>query len=288
MFTLRPCAARLLVGLALIACVAIPALAASDAIVEAKRRAANDLIRSNKTADGIALLREVVALDDKNFRDFLALARAHDKLNATADALAAYRKVLALVPVDAKLPEERSARGEAERRVKVLDQQSAKIDAAVEEALRKLIALEKEAETARATSSAERLYRIHAAILQADARPDRGGAEVPATRFEWTNTNFNVQKGKSYHVVCKGMWRLGPRPTDECSADGLPNREYNGRPLGTIVASISGGASEFTALGRDSTFVAPTTGLLIVNCWEKGEDKKDNSGSIFLLIDEVK
>lgn len=287
MFTLRPLAPRFFIALLLAAVLPSAALAASDAVVEAKRRAANDLIRTNKTADGIALLREVVALDDKNFRDFLALARAHDKLNASAEALTAYRKVLALVPTDSKSPEERAARGEAERRVKVLDQQSAKIDLTVEETLKKIIALEKEAETARATASAERLYRIHAALLQADARPDRGGAEVQASRFDWTVTHFILQKGKSYRVQCKGVWRLSARGDEECTADGLTKREFNGRPAGCVVASAPG-AIEFATLGRDTTFVSPVDGQLIVTCWEKGDEKKDNSGSIFLLIDEVK
>lgn len=263
----------------------------SDALVDAKRRAANDLLRQNKTTEGVALLREVVAIDGKNFKDHLALARAFDKLNSSASALESYRKVLALVPADTKVAEERTARTEADRRVKLLDQQSAKIDLAVDDFGRKLLALEREAESSKSGGSLTRIYRLRAALIQADGKAERGACEVQATAG-WTQSRFTVLKGRSYRVVAKGVWRMGNKAGDECTADGVSNgRALNGKPVGCIVAAVEGvrETEQFLAIvSREQSFIAPATGQLMLNTWEDASEKPDNSGSMFVFIEESK
>ena len=54
--------------------------AASDGVLDAKRKAAAQLLRDGKASDALALLTEVVAVDDKLYSDQLLMARACDKL----------------------------------------------------------------------------------------------------------------------------------------------------------------------------------------------------------------
>jgi hypothetical protein len=131
----------------------------SETLTDAKRRAANELLRANKTADAVLILCEVVAGNGANYRDFLTLARAYDKLGASNEAMTNYRKVVGLVAVDSKSPEERTARLDAERRIELFEQQATKTDGIVDDLFRKVAALEKEAEASQASVLAEGLYR---------------------------------------------------------------------------------------------------------------------------------
>jgi hypothetical protein len=264
-----------------------PAVRAADAVADAKRRAADQLLREGKSTEAIALLDEVMQADPDQWKDQLAVARAYDKLNKSADAAKFYRKVLHAVSTATAAPE-RAAKIEAERRLKVLDQQTGKIDATVDDMMKKLAALEREAESGKNADAVDRINRLRAALMSADGRDDRGGCEIPANRPEWTRTSFVVKKGESYHVSARGTWHVSPR--DQCGPEGIATRKFQGRPVGVIVASIEGTreGEEFTTLGRDTTFTAPASGLLVVNCWEAAAEKRDNSGSIVLLIETLK
>src|SRR5438105_8311054 len=108
-----------------------PARAAADAVLDAKRKAAAQLLKDGRPADALALLGEVTAADDTFYADHLLIARAHDKLGHAADALRHYKRVLDLASPNAQSSEERQARQEADKRIKQLDPQGGKIDAAV-------------------------------------------------------------------------------------------------------------------------------------------------------------
>jgi tetratricopeptide (TPR) repeat protein len=264
------------------------ARAAADAVTDAKRRAAAELMKDGKNVEAIALLEEVVQVDPDQWKDQLSIARTYDKMNKTTEAAKYYRKALRGVSTATAGAPERAAKVEVERRLKVLDQQSGKIDAAVDDVMKKLTSLEREAEAGKNGDALDRINRLRAALMGADGRDDRGGCELPANRPEWTRTGFIVRKGESYHVSARGAWRLGPR--DECGPEGIATRKYLGRPVGIIMASVESAkeGEEFTTIGRDTTFVAPATGMLVVTCWEAPADKHDNSGSLALLIEATR
>jgi hypothetical protein len=266
-----------------------PSLRAADALTDAKRRAAGDLIKEGKNVEAIALLEEVLQVDPDQWKDQLTIARAYDKLNKTSEAAKYYRKVLRGVSTASAGAPERAARVEVERRLKVLDQQSAKIDASIDEMMKKLAGLEREAEAGKNADAVDRINRLRAALMSADGRDDRGGCELAANQAAWTRTGFTVRKGETYHVSARGTWHVGPR--EECGPEGIAARKYLGRPVGIVMASVEGSnkeGEEFTSIGRDTTFVAPATGMLVVNCWESPADKRDNSGSLILLIEATR
>src|SRR5437016_4623190 len=68
-------------------------LAAADAVLDAKRRAAAQLLHDGKPAEAIALLEEVTKATDTAYADHLLMARASEKLGQTSDALRHYRRV---------------------------------------------------------------------------------------------------------------------------------------------------------------------------------------------------
>jgi len=279
--TASKCLCGLLI-LAVLASLSIPAWG-TDAIVEAKRRAANELLRTNRTADGITLLREVIAQDDKNFRDHLALARAYDKLNRSSDAVESYRQVLALIPVSSTNAEERGARSEADRRLKVLDLQPAKVNAFIDETLKKLEVLEKEAESTKNAAATDRIWHLRAGIFQAAGRSGVGGAIVQATA-EWQSSGFRVVKGETYRIVAHGTWRMGKGVDTECTGAGLVNlplREHG--PRGLLMATIDFKAP-FIQVGTGTEFVATADGTLAFIANETFQEKADNSGSIAVII----
>ena len=70
------------VGLGVVVLFTLPMLmtsdvhAATDALADAKRKAAAQLLREGKTADAISLLKEVTAVDDSSYTDHVFLAHA--------------------------------------------------------------------------------------------------------------------------------------------------------------------------------------------------------------------
>ena len=172
-----------------------PSVRAADAVTDAKRRAASELMRDGKVAEAIALTQEVVKADASNYRDHLLLARAYDKMNKTAEAVVSYRRVLELLgPTD-----DRAVRVEAERRLKVLDLQTAKIQAAEDEFLKKLDALEREAIAAKDVAAVRRIFRLKAGCYKAAGRTDRIGVEVKVAE-SWQDAGMSLIAGRTYRI----------------------------------------------------------------------------------------
>ncbi|MEZ0264000.1 MAG: tol-pal system YbgF family protein [Phycisphaerae bacterium] len=262
--------------------------AGGDAVVDAKRRAAAEMLRANKPADAVALLREVItATGGKDWRDQLALARCHDKLGATDEAVQAYQRVLAMVPADAKAADERAARAEADRRVKVLDPNAGKVEKAVAEFAKRLDGLDKEFRAAKDARGQARVVRLRAALTAAGFGEGAGaprGFEVRADG-QWQDTGIQLVAGKRYRIRALGKWRVSPAV--ECDSEGDKSRPRNewGHPGALLMQT--GGSPAYAAVPAETTFTAPAAMTLTVTMNEGGEQKKDNSGSINLVVEPL-
>jgi tetratricopeptide (TPR) repeat protein len=252
---------------------------ATDDVTDAKRRAAAELARQGKNADAVALLHEVVKIDPDNYKDHLALARAYDKLNKAPEAVVAYHRVLDLLSGS----DDRAARLEAERRLKVLDAQGIKIQAAEEEFLKKLDTLEREAIAARDMRAVEQVFRLKGGVWWAQGRKDAVGFEVQASG-EWQACPMVVRQGVSYHLRAAGTWRIeGVNP---CTADGLEQeRAITGGPIGCLIVAVAGEVTKYQAVGSDGHFVAPATGRLAFICNMKtAVERTTNRGAVYVLV----
>jgi tetratricopeptide (TPR) repeat protein len=253
--------------------------AGADALVDAKRKAAADLIRDGKTADAIALTLEVLKADPDNYRDHLLLARAYDKQNKQADAAEQYRRVLAtLAPAD-----DRAVRAEAERRLKVLDVQMIKIQAAEDEFLKKLDALERDAIAAKDAAAVRRVFRLKGGLYNATDRRDRRGFEVVAG-MAWQDTGLTVTAGHAYRVRAVGTFHVKqgvdstPEGTDALKAN------YQG-PIGLLLGRV-GDNQKLIQVGSTCRFMADNSGKLILLLNPQLDDKSSGSGAVTVLIEE--
>lgn len=255
---------------------------AGDAVTEAKRKAANDLMKEGKTTDAIAMIGEVIKADPENYKDHLLLARAYDKLNKSQLAAEQYRHSLAIM-VSTSI-DDRASKTEVERRLKVLDLQMNKIQAAEEEFLKKLDLLEREAISARDVAAVRRVFRLKGGIYRAQERHDRGGAEVFAADG-WRDAGFDVQVGKGYRVRAVGTFRLSG--AGEATADGVAQRSSaNGEgPQGLLLAQIQG-VRGYLKLGSNGRFVAENSGKLLFLLNATEAEKAGGTGSVTVLIEQ--
>jgi hypothetical protein len=270
----------------LLACLALTAAtaasAADDAVVDAKRRAAAELMRDNKPDDAVAMLLEVVRSDPGEYRDHLQLARAYDKLNRPADAADAFHRaadLLATARVD-----DRAARTEIDRRLRILDAQTAKVAAAEAEFLKKLDALERDAVAARDMRALRRVFALRGGVWNARGRGEGFGVELPAAA-EWVDGG-SVQKGVTYRVRAAGYWTInGSVRCDPDGTDQLPATP--GGPYGSFHAQVDNGG-RYEPLGSDCTFVAPASGRIqfISNAPTRAERER-SSGSLYILVTPV-
>jgi tetratricopeptide (TPR) repeat protein len=258
---------------------ALARVGVADGVTDAKRRAAAELVKQGKNADAVALLREVVKIEPDNYTDHLALARAYEKLNKPPEAVTEYHRVLDLLSTR----DDRAARLEAERRLKVLDAQGIKIQAAEDEFLRKLEALEHEAIAARDMRAVEQVFRLKAGVWAAQGRKDAVGFEVRANG-EWQACPMTVRQGASYHLRAAGTWRIdGVTP---CTADGLREEEpITGGPIGCLIVAVAGQTAQYRAVGSDGHFVAPASGRLTFICNMKtAAERTTNAGAVYVLV----
>jgi tetratricopeptide (TPR) repeat protein len=261
----------------LCAAVAAPARGAADALVEAKRKAAADLMRDGKTADAISLISEVTKADPGNYKDYLLLARAYDKAGKAAEAVEAYRKMMDLPGA----AEDRVARPEAERRLKALDAQSGKIKAAEEEFLKKLDQLERESIAAKDARAVRHVFRLKGGIYRAGDRKDRTGYEVAAGPG-WQDTGFVVRAGKTYKIRAVGTFTVkpgldsGPEGTDAVPAN------YQG-PVGVLMAKVADKPA--VAVGSAYRLTAEATGPLVLLLNPSLEGKPQSSGTVTVLVE---
>jgi tetratricopeptide (TPR) repeat protein len=270
----------------LIACLALTAAtaaAAPDALADAKRRAAAELLKDGKAAEAVTMLQEVVRADPSQYKDHLQLARAYDKLNRAAEAAEAYQAAadaLANARTD-----DRAARAEIDRRLKVLDANGAKVAAAEAEFLKKLDALERDAVAARDMRALQRVFALRGGVWNARGRREGFGVDLPAT-VEWFDSGAVVEKGVTYRVRAAGYWTLNG--SIRCTADGAPDApptQYG--VYGHLMAAVEGGG-RFEHLSTDSTFVAPATGRLkFINNVKNQEERNRSSGNLYVLVQRV-
>jgi tetratricopeptide (TPR) repeat protein len=275
----RRAAAALVCGIAIAA--AAPTSGA-DGVSDAKRRAAADLLRQGRTADAIVLLTEVVIADPGQWRDQIALARAYDKANKTGDAIRAYRRAAEQLAAPSTA-DERAAAAEADKRLKVLDQQSVKLDAAVEDFLKKLDQLERDAAAARNGSAVDRIWKVRAGAVHGQDRPGRGACVVQAN-VDWQSSGFRVVKGARYRVAAHGTWRMSPGPEGECTPAGVaggPTVVHG--PVGMLIGGVDMKAP-YWVVGAGGEFEAAASGTLYFVANEPAEAKADNSGSVAVVV----
>ena len=265
---------------ALLLCVvAASPVRAADAVIEAKRKAAAELLKEGKTADAIAMTKEVTRADAQNYRDHLLLARAYDKLNNRNEAVESYRRVLELLAPN----DDRAVRAEVDRRLKALDAQTIKIQAAEEEFLKKLDALEREAIAARDPRAVERIFRLKGGVWAAQGRKDFACVEVQAAS-EWQGCGLTVTSGQRYRVRAVGTWTISPGL--RCGADGVDDRPSGGvGAYGSLIAKVDN-APEVIAVGSNGTFLAGETGkLTFITAMPTRADRVKNSGSVFVVVE---
>lgn len=258
----------------------------SDVVLEAKRKAAAQLLHDGKVTDAMTLLTEVTAVDDTLYSDHLLMAHAQEKLGDSAEALAEYRRVLELLSPNPANPDERKARQEADKKVKQADPMAAKIDVAVDDYLRKLDALEREAVAGRNMAALGRVFRLRGMTWQAERVKDRAVAEVLA-RGGWQPVALDVRGGQTYRVRAAGTWRVRPGgvgPLIECTADGpAQNRKpsYSG-VCGQLMGMVDG---KLFMLGEDKVFTAPTSGpLQLIETENNTADRANNKGALQVMI----
>jgi tetratricopeptide (TPR) repeat protein len=283
LFKMLPVLALLLAALALHH---VASAGPSDAVLDAKRKAAAQLLRDGKVNDAMTILTEVIAADDTLYSDHLLMAHAQEKLGDSAEALAEYRHVLELLSPNPANPDERKARQEADKKVKQADPMAAKIDAAVDDYLRKLDALEREALAGRNMAALGRIFRLRGMTWQAERVKDRAVAEIQA-KGDWQPAGLEVRGGQTYHVRAAGTWRVRPGGVGsliECTAGGpTQNRKpaYSGA-CGQLMGQVDG---KTFALGEDKVFTAPTSGpLQLIETENNSADRANNKGSLQVMI----
>jgi hypothetical protein len=202
-------------------------------------------------------------------------------LNKGQEAVDEYRKVL-----ETGGNEDRSVKSEAERRLKVLDAQSGKIQAVEEEFLKKLDVLEREAIAARDMRALQHVFALRGGIWNARGRKEGFGVDLPAT-VEWMDSGAIVTKGVKYHVRVAGYWTIAG--VGRCTADGVntvPPPNVNGN-YGIILGAVQGGG-RYEKLTSDCTFVAPATGrMTLVSNVKTREERDKSSGRLYLLFEPI-
>ena len=181
--------------------------------------------------------------------------------------------------------EERSARQEAEKKVKLMDPVGPKIEQAVEEFLRKLDALEREAVAARSLSAMEQIFRQRGHAWVAAKAKDRGYAEVRADGA-WQDGGIDVIANRTYHVRAAGGWRVLGASGDqhvECTAAGTQARAGNGYGrMGQLMGQVGG---KQYPLGEDAEFTPTTAGrLTLIENEDDSKARQHNTGVIQVLV----
>jgi hypothetical protein len=259
------------------------AACAADASLDAKRKAGAQFLREGKLQEAAAILREVAASPDADYRDHLTLARAYDRFNRPREAVAAYRKIVSLVSESTRDADEKSARGEAERRLKVLDPVSEKVRQARSRFLKELDGLERDAELAHSDMAQEDIFKLRLALLKTDPNANMLAFTVLPNPVNFQDTGFQVVAGQVYRCHARGVWRMGTTPADDCNANGLADKRNQVGPIGMLLGAVDQ-KPPYINLGVDVEFTAPSTGILGLG---RNQDAGAviNSGSLSVLIE---
>jgi hypothetical protein len=263
-----------------------PLRAASDAVLDAKRRAAAQLLKDGKPSDALALLGEITSVDDSSYNDHLMMARANEKLGHVNEASIHYRRVMELLASSAGNPDERAAKLEADKKLKQIDPLAGKVDAIVDDAQKKLDVLERDAVTSHNMTALARIFRLRGSMWQAEKVKDRGYTEV-SSELRWQSSGFELKEKQSYHLRAAGTWRIaGVKASDgmiECTAAGSDKRDdLSGLRNGQLVGQVKG---KRIVLGEDVVFTAPASGTLELITYDITDNVlHKNRGSIAVLV----
>jgi len=257
----------------------------ADALTDAKRRAAADLFKQGKNADGIALLQEVVRIDPGEYQDHLQLARAYEKVNKVQEAVEAYHRAQDLLGTAATAAVDRAAKAEIDRRLKILEVQTQKVQAAEEEFLKKLDVLEREAIAAKDVRAVERIFRLKGGIYQATNRRDRCGLEVAAHQG-WQESGLSVKQGATYLIRAVGSSTYKKGVT--VSPDGSTQMSDNGiAPLGMLLARMDTKVGTYLRIGSSHRFTAEQTGKLSFLLSADSKELVGATGGAIVLIEQL-
>jgi hypothetical protein len=250
-----------------------PLRAASDAVLDAKRRAAAQLLKDGKPSDALALLGEITSVDDSSYNDHLMMARANEKLGHVNEASIHYRRVMELLASSAG-------------KLKQIDPLAGKVDAIVDDAQKKLDVLERDAVTSHNMTALARIFRLRGSMWQAEKVKDRGYTEV-SSELRWQSSGFELKEKQSYHLRAAGTWRIaGVKASDgmiECTAAGSDKRDdLSGLRNGQLVGQVKG---KRIVLGEDVVFTAPASGTLELITYDITDNVlHKNRGSIAVLV----
>jgi hypothetical protein len=201
----------------------------------------------------------------------MLMARACDKLGRDSEALVHYKRARDLLPGSPVAADERNARQEAERRIKAIDPIGPKVDQAVDEYLRKLDSLERDALTARSMSAMERIFKLRGHTWMA-----QGFSEL-----SWQDSGFPLVAGQKYHARAAGSWTIKGHFTVTAAGTAARPGTAQGK-AGQLLGHV---ADKFFVIGEDSVFTAPASGTLLLMCNEDQPARVECRGSIPVLVE---
>lgn len=262
-----------------------------DAVGDAVRQAAEKAVKEGKHEDAVVLLTKLVEAAGAKYQDWLMLGRANEKLNHNREAIAAYRKVLEVVPEMTDKRDERSARTEARQRLTTLDVMGGKVEQFAKDTEKKVLDIIRDADKAQDWETAGRLMKLYVELRQIRGDTQVVYFEVQANKA-MQRTGFAVVQGRAYRIRALGRWRLSPRI--ECTADGTSQvpAGFHG-PAGALLVGVVKSATEYknSKAGSDVTWVAPLSGELLftINDQKIGDPagKEKYTGSLHVLIERV-
>jgi hypothetical protein len=271
-----------LVGILMVLVGAVPAV---DSQLDAKRKAGAQSLRAGNAQEALVFLSEVAASPEATYQDQLALGRVLDKLGRGAEGARPYRRVLEMTSETAKDADERSARTEAERRLKTLDPMWDRVRQASDRFLKELEALDRDAERAHNDLAQEQIFRLRLALVKADPNANVTAFTVLPNPANWQETGFKVVAGQVYRCRARGVWRMGKTSADDCNANGLADRRNSFGPIGMLQAAVEQ-KPPFINLGVDVEFKAPSTGILGLGRNQEAAAGVSNSGCLWVLIEK--
>ena len=255
---------------------------AGDALLDAKRDAAAKLLKDGKTADAQKLYEEIIAEDDTQWSDHYALGKLYDKAGKTSDAVAAYQRTSKLLKNRARTQAERGALSESEKRLKNLDEVTAKLEVAAAEFYARLTQLAKEAERAKNAEALEQITELQDAIILSTNVGRRLAVTVNANAG-WIDTGLDVETGWELLLNANGEWSAqGTNAAYRCNADGRASAGlHNGLPVGALVGKVGESGSAFM-VGTRVRLMVKNPGRLFLACNDAGP--QDNQGSLDVTV----
>jgi hypothetical protein len=247
------------VFLCAVALSAVPTVRGDDSLVEAERRTIATLIRNGDLAHAAAVCKELLTKDPTHYQDHLTLAHIDEKLGKPTESLAEYETVLDLVPEIPQDSNQRSARAEADRRVRSLDPTAEKLQVAISDFDKKLQSLERAARESSDRAGIVRIERLRNELAELSPKRRHIVVNVPADA-PWFDTGFTVISGEEYAVVAVGEWATSKDADSPSDAGGRADEHYGEFPLCALLGGIV--PNHAFLLGTRATFIASDTGFL--------------------------